>query len=249
MHDNKFGDLISDDEIFQRLILDGVETNYFVSSYGRVWSENKNGYLSTNIDKRSGRRRTCICVNGKEYRMLISRLIALTFLGSGEGLDADHIDNDCTNDVLSNIQWLSPVENKKKMHSTGKIKIPYSKPGDESNNHVYTEEIIHEVCRMMECGHDIKYISQKTNVSLAVIQSIKTGKNWTTVSSKYNISNSQPTKPKKLPKELNEFIKQKIIEGYTNKQIEKFVKEQFDVTGVYASITNHRRRMKGKGII
>lgn len=248
MYDEKFGELIAEDEIFERLILEGNETNYMVSSYGRVWSDNVNRFLSTNIDKRSGRRRVDLSINGIERTIYVARLIALTFLGPGDDMDADYIDNDYTNDVLSNIQWLTPHENKSKAHKSGSVNYA-NKPGDESNFHIYNENEIHEVCKLMEKGWDMKSISKETRVSLAVIQSIKTGKNWTTVSSKYDIDNVTTSKPEKLPKEINEFIKQKIIEGYTNKQVEKLVLEEYNEIGVYASITNHRRRLKKKGLV
>ena len=246
------GELLYDDEIFSRLVLDdGTEVNYLVSNYGRVWSENRNRFLAINIDKRSGRKRFSICVEGRQMTIYLARAIALAFLGPNPGMDADHIDEDFTNDTLENIQWLTPEENKRKTHREGKIKdLEFgSEPGDESNNHVYNEDVIHVVCKMMEDGFDMKYISETTNVSLAVIQSIKSGKNWTIVSCKYKIENVQPTKPKKLNNDINEFIKQKLIEGYSNKEIERMVFEQFNEKSVYASITNHKRRLKKKGLI
>lgn len=252
MYCEEMGELLHDDEIFSRLVLDdGTEVNYLVSNYGRVWSENRNKFLSINIDKRSGRKRFSICVDGKQLTIYVARAIALAFLGPGPGMDADHIDEDYTNDTLENIQWLSPQENKRKTHREGKLKEYEfgSEPGDNSFNHVYNEDDIHEVCRLMEKGFDMKYISEITNVSLAVIQSIKSGKNWLSVSKKYNIKNVKPTKPKKLDKEINEFIKQKLIEGFSNKEIEQQVYEHFNIKSVYASITNHKRRLKEKGLI
>ena len=250
MYYEEMGELLYDDEIFARLVLDdGTETNYLVSNYGRVWSENVNRYLSLNIDKRSGRKRFDICVNGICTTIYLARAIALSFLGNGSGLEADHIDNDCTNDILENIQWLTPEENKKKAHSSGKINYKGSDYGDNSNFHVYNESDIHVVCSLMEQGKDMKYISSVTGVSLAVIQSIKSHKNWTEVSALYNIDNVTPTKPKKLPKEINDFIKERIIEGYTNKEIEQLVFETFNEISVYSSITNHKRRMKKQGLI
>ena len=250
MYYNEMGELLHDDEIFARLILDdGTETNYLISNYGRVWSENINRFMSLNIDKRSGRKRFDICVNGHCSTIYLARAIALAFLGSGEGLEADHIDNDCTNDILENIQWLTPEENKKKAHVSGSIKYKGSEYGDNSNFHIYTESEIHKVCLLMEQGNDMKTISIKTGVSLAVIQSIKTHKNWTEISALYNIDNVTPTKPKMLPREIHDFIKEKIIEGYTNKEIERLVFEKFNECSVYASITNHNRRLKKQGLI
>lgn len=250
MFHSEMGELLYDDEIFARLILDdGTVTKYLISNYGRVWSENVNRFMSINIDKRSGRKRFDISINGRCTTIYLARAIAMAFLGNGTGLEADHIDNDCTNDVLENIQWLSPVENKKKAHESGSIEYKGSDFGDNSNYHVYNESIIHEVCSLMEQGKDMKFISIDTGVSLAVIQSIKSRKNWTEISCLYNIDNVTPTKPKQLSKEVNSFIKDKLIEGYSNKEIEQMVYEIFNEPSVYSSITNHKRRLKKQGLI
>lgn len=249
MYYDKMGELLYEDEIFSRLILDdGSETKYLVSNYGRVWSEVREIYLSINIDKRSGRKRFSIFVNGKQITIYLARAIAMAFLGPGPGMDADHIDEDFTNDVLENIQWLTPSENKRKTHREGKIKYNKisSEPGDESNNHVYTEDDIHKVCKMMEEGYDMKYISETTDVSMAVIQSVKSGKNWTIVSKNYDINNVKPTKPIKLNEDVNNFIKQKLIEGFSNKDIKKMVYDNYGIKSTYSSITNHKRRLKKK---
>ena len=249
MYYKEMGELIHEDEIFERLYYNGQYTDYLISSYGRVWSEKSDKFMSINIDKRSGRKKVTICIEGVQYTIYLARMIAMAFLGSGEGLEADHIDNDCTNDVLSNIQWLTPEENKKKANESGLINYKGSDYGNMSNNHIYDEDVIHKVCKMMEDGYDMKTIASETMVSLAVIQSIKSGKNWTSISSQYIISNVTTTKPKKLPKEVNEFIKQKIIEGYTNKEVERMVFEEFNENSVYTSITNHKRRLKKQGLI
>ena len=35
-------ELLYDDEEFRRIYYNGIETNYMISNYGRVWSDNRN---------------------------------------------------------------------------------------------------------------------------------------------------------------------------------------------------------------
>ena len=238
MYYKEMGELLFDDETFSRLILDDeTSTHYLISNYGRVWSENKMKFISTHIDSTNGRRRFAVFVNGIQHTMYLARAIALAFLGPSYGREADHIDGDYTNDVLDNIQWLEPRKNKQKYCS------------EQSGYNVYNEETIHIVCRLMEEGFDIKYINQKTGVSMSMIRSIKNGISWSNISCKYSIENMTNTKPQQLPIEVIEFIKEKIIENVSNKEIEKLVYEKFNINGIYNSISNHKRRLKEKGII
>ena len=110
MYYEELGELIYDDEIFERLVFEGIESIYLVSSYGRVWSLKHKKYLAYHYG-RDGRRRVHLYLNGKGRTIELARVIALTFLGPGEGLEADHIDNDPLNDILDNNQWLTPYEN------------------------------------------------------------------------------------------------------------------------------------------
>ena len=211
------GDLIAEDEIFKRLIYDGIETNYLISNYGRVWSENINGFMT--MTTQYGRKRFFIQVNGKKHTIWLARAIALAFLGPGDGLEADHIDDDPTNDVLENIQWLSPSENKKKAHDSGQLnKYKGKRIGDNSNKHNYDEATIHVVCKMMENGFDPLTICNETGVCIPVINSIKSGKSWVHISSQYIIDNISRTKIREnRPKEIRDFIKEKLLENDSKK--------------------------------
>ena len=76
--------------------------------YSNDWSR---GYLVTN----SERRRTVILYNSDSHRSSVSYARYLVSVDKGRYLtefeQVDHIDNDKTNDVLTNLQILSPIEN------------------------------------------------------------------------------------------------------------------------------------------
>lgn len=247
MYYEEMGELIYEDEIFERLIFEGIESIYLVSSYGRVWSLKHNKYLANHYG-RDGRRRVHLYLNGKGRTIELARVIALTFLGPGEGLEADHIDNDPLNDVLENIQWLTPYENKSKAHKSGSINynIRY---GEESGNNLYSEDSIHEVCRLMEEGKEAKYIANVTNIPITTIYSISHKEKWTQISKNYKIENIGKSKHYRIPKEVGQFVNQKIIEGFTNREIEQMLKDEFGIISGYNIVSNRRRRLKEKGEI
>ena len=66
-------ELISEDEEFRRIYYNGIETNYMISNYGRVWSDNRNIIMKNSTD-RNGRANIHLLVNGKNWIPNISRL-------------------------------------------------------------------------------------------------------------------------------------------------------------------------------
>lgn len=240
-------DTIENDEFFEEFIYDGKETGYMVSNYGRVWSLKTNKFMSYHYG-RDGRKRVHLQINGKGKTIELARVIALTFLGSGEGLHADHIDNDPTNDVLSNIQWLTPFENKRKAHTSGSINYAHLK-GEDAPAHKYSEELIRKACKMMEDGKNPKEINKETKLPMPVIYEIRYKTHWTHISCEYNIDNIGSAPINRVSTIVGNFINNKIKEGYKNKEIETMLKEKFDIESSYNIIQNRRRRLRESGEI
>ena len=74
-----------------------------------------------------------ICINGKQKKMFIHRLLALTYLPNPDNLpEVDHIDRDKTNNHISNLRWVSKVENMQnlKRGKTGELNITIHKSGN-----------------------------------------------------------------------------------------------------------------------
>lgn len=85
----------------------GHEGRYEVSDQGRIkgpkgrvlvlLSNGTYGYLGASL--------------GANNRKYVHRLVAEAFLGSGDGLDVDHIDGDTANNKLTNLRYLTHAEN------------------------------------------------------------------------------------------------------------------------------------------
>lgn len=98
----------------------GYEGLYMVSSLGRIKngrtevvlkpSKQNSGYLKVNLHS-----------NGRQETKTVHRIVASSFLGIGEECDIHHLDEDKTNNSLSNLEACSHQRNVELSKST-----PYS---------------------------------------------------------------------------------------------------------------------------
>lgn len=95
-----------------------VNSNYLVSSWGRVYSKKSKHLLRPQIDKSRANYYMRVKINGKSY--YLHRLIAGAFLGDNPDLQVDHKDRNTLNNSLSNLRWVTESQNKLHMHETSK---------------------------------------------------------------------------------------------------------------------------------
>lgn len=85
----------------------GFEGLYDVSDQGRVFTYYSNKVLSPGKIK-TGYLTVILYKNGKRFAKKVHRLVAEAFIGNPEGyLLINHIDEDKTNNVVSNLEWCS----------------------------------------------------------------------------------------------------------------------------------------------
>lgn len=102
----------------------GYEGFYSVSKCGKVWSHERvtergekgpkpvpGQWRSTSLNDR-GRECLTLFRDGKYKRVLIQRLLAITFLGATDKDIVDHIDRDPSNNDLSNLRLVDASQNK-----------------------------------------------------------------------------------------------------------------------------------------
>eukprot|EP01083_Nonionella_stella_P009749 27944_1 len=98
-------------------------SNYQVSSLGKVYNKKFDRLFNVNYEtfKKPGRRVQVILTTdqGRKGRFYISRLILLSFdpIPNSNQFQANHIDGDCYNNTLPNLNWMSPSENLKHAHT------------------------------------------------------------------------------------------------------------------------------------
>ena len=106
----------------------GYEGNYNVSNQGRVKSYRKciGGYiLSPKIERlnHTSYEVVTLSVNGKKKQNRVHRLVAEAFIDNPENkCCVNHIDNNGTNNIYSNLEWATQSENIQHSANQGRLK-------------------------------------------------------------------------------------------------------------------------------
>lgn len=82
---------------------------YSVSSFGEV--RGSRGWLLKPWVDRKGYQKVSLYREGRRANFLVSRLVLLSFVGPGDGLDACHNNGDQADNRLSNLRWDTRAEN------------------------------------------------------------------------------------------------------------------------------------------
>ena len=88
--------------------------NYLISEEGIVYNKHGRALTPEPVGHKRGHLylRICLTKNGRKFKPLIHRLMAITYLGEpGEGMQVNHIDRDPFNNRLSNLEWVTPQQN------------------------------------------------------------------------------------------------------------------------------------------
>lgn len=100
-------------------------TPYYVTTSGQVYREGKNTPLKPDVTKHNSGNyhRVTLSMNGKTERYLVHRMVAEVYIPNPEGKPhINHIDNDPSNNDVSNLEWCTPSENA--LHSTKQGRFP-----------------------------------------------------------------------------------------------------------------------------
>lgn len=105
-------------EIWKEVNEEGIEGNYLVSNFGRIYSKICQRVLITHKARTGGY--ICVAITCGKVRKTfrLHRLIAKSFIPNPfNKKEVNHIDKDVTNNRVENLEWFSPKENQ--MHKMG----------------------------------------------------------------------------------------------------------------------------------
>ena len=167
----------------------GYEKSYQISTTGRIKQISSgpgiqhgkilkpdvcaNNYLAIRLYK-----------DGKQKRLLIHRLVLLTFVGEcQQGHECRHLDGNRQNNNLNNLRWGTHAENVNDCHSHGRYK---SFPGSKNPMSILTEQqviIIKQIASAGRNGHPGKKISYQQigdtfGVGRSQISNIVNSRRW-----------------------------------------------------------------------
>lgn len=105
-------ELISDDEYFVKLEYENIKPYYWISNYGRIYSEMRGGKIVNPFTDKDGYYRIELATNPKAKKYFVHRLVAFTFIdGYFKGALVNHIDSVRNNNYYLNLEWVTAQEN------------------------------------------------------------------------------------------------------------------------------------------
>ena len=180
--------------------------DYEITTCGKIFNSkgkqikmhsNIDGYWTFNLQK-----------DGKGYHRRRARLLALTFIPNPDNLPVvNHIDHTRTNDNLDNLEWVT--------HKGNTRKSVELHPERWKALATITEELVHEVCKMIEDGYRNVDINSQLNVTNDIIKHIRRGECWTEVSCNYKMQGSMKT----ISPETAKWVCYRVKEGLSNSEI------------------------------
>ena len=145
------------------------------------WSDNGKGYKIS-----------AISVDGKRIPISHHQIVATAYHGDcPDGYEVGHLDDDRSNNHPNNLKYVTKSDNNKQSYLNGNR----SAVGFNNANCKITEEKIIKICNALnsESKINISELARRLGVSRATINNIRSGKQWSHISSKYLNQRSQTT--------------------------------------------------------
>lgn len=151
--------------------------HYHVSEEGVVMNSLTNKVLKTDLNS-SGYRRVTLSSEGKLCRIMVHRVVALTYINDNtEGLVVNHKDGNKLNNHYSNLEWVTQKENRKHAFRHRLVRRPNSKLSDIE---------VHCICASIERGMKSKDIRNVFSIPKHVFDDIHSRRYYKDISSQYN---------------------------------------------------------------
>ena len=231
-----FKSYITDSEIWVKGIYNGLKTEFYVSSLGRVYNKNHDKFELLH-ENDSGYLYCMSYYKGKRTSILINRLVLESFNGVSESIknaEADHINGDIKDNSIGNLQWLSRIDNLAK-------RTLANQEGINNSASKYTEGFILSIAdELAKRNHSVVDIAKIFNVPVTTVYDIKYKHRWSNLLKDYDFSD--------IPQHV------KTVMRYSDNDIlsvaklllenSMTLKEISDMTGVsYDTVTNvyHKR--------
>ena len=155
------------------------ETDYEVSSFGLV-RHIKNGIKKINIHK-NGYASVSIWSKGKEKRLLVHRLVAMSFIGEIKDLEVNHKDFNKLNNSVDNLEIVTSAQNIKHAKDGKRFKGNKLISGEKNPSAKLTIEEVLIIRKMKSNGSKYAEILSKFNIKKSQLTNIVYGKSWKNV--------------------------------------------------------------------
>ena len=169
---------------WKKIIIDNKETNYSVSHLGKVRHDTSGKILKGSYDKRGYVKVSIYIDNIHLKTRLVHQLVAIAFTPNPDNKpQVNHINGNKEFNWVGNLEWNTCQENIDHAIRTGLRNLN----GVNAVSNIYTEEQVHQVCKMLEKGKGPKEIAETLGVPRNLVNRIKYLGKWKGISSQYNI--------------------------------------------------------------
>jgi len=152
-----------------------LSKKYVINKLGQVKNLRSQRVTSPRPDK-DGYLRLVLWFNKRYNNLAVHRLIALHFIDNPKKkTQVNHIDGNKANNSVSNLEWVTPEENRK--HSTY-LKLQAPRRGVKHHNNKLSVKDIREIRRLCRdnCPHDM--ISSIYNIKPGTVSKIHLRTRW-----------------------------------------------------------------------
>lgn len=169
------------------------DDKYQINKAGEIRNRHTGYIYHNNIRETDGRTYiSLVDTDGCRHNVLLSRVVANTFIGSVDGMVVNHLNFEPTKNDVSNLEICTQKENIQYSIDAGRIK----RRGEDSSSYkgIFTEVKVRQICELLSSDSDMTYseilkevdiVPSKT--TLDMMTKIRTGKLWKHVSSEYPI--------------------------------------------------------------
>lgn len=169
-------------------------------------SPDKDGYLRVNIWNPE---------EGKTKNVAVHRAKAKAFIPNPENKPCvNHKDCNRQNNDLDNLEWCTVAENN--LHGLLYGDICVGRKGEGNPNNAYTEELIHNICSLLEKGLSQVKVANQLGVKKSLVYDVRSKTTWCEISDLYNI---KPVN-KSLDSDTVHLICKDLQEGLSDKVID-----------------------------
>lgn len=165
------------------VIIDGSISGYMVSNVGEIRGKRGNILRKDKLDVGYYR------INGyhnNPIKLSIHREVAKAFIPNPENKPmVNHINGNKLCNWVENLEWVTHQENMKHAVETKLIDFK----GIKHPENVYSEKQIMDACHMLsDKSNRLIDIEKSTGINRSILYSIRTGRSWSHISSKYGLS-------------------------------------------------------------